>query len=168
MHPKELINKIACLLSQVEFSDESDTETAPPVVVEKAEKKRNASNSKTPRTHKSSANSNPSDTKVPVEPDQPRRTRTTKKSTALPSTGCLSSEEDTSLAQQTRPRRGRAKKSQSSEVTEEPERMRMIKEVEDEVILNISLEELRGSDTEMKDTGMCGQNLLYLNTWLGF
>lgn len=141
-----------CLLSQVEFSDESDTETAPPAVVEKTEKKRNASNSKTPR--KPATNSKSSDTKVPVEPDPPRRTRTTKKSTALPSTACLSSEEDTGVAHQTRPRRGRSKKSQSSEVTEEPERMRMIKEDEDEVLLNISLEELRGSDTEMKDTGV--------------
>ncbi|XP_056607508.1 separin [Triplophysa dalaica] len=138
---------------KVEFSDESDTETAPTAVVEKTEKKRNASNSKTTRTLKSSANSNPSDTKVPVEPETPRRTRGTKKSTALPSSGCLSSEEDATVAQQTRPRRGRAKKSQSSEVTDEPERMRMIKEHEDEVLLNISLEELRDSDTEMKDTG---------------
>lgn len=154
MHPQELINGIACFLSQVEFSDESDTETAPTAVVEKTEKKRNASNSKTTRTLKSSANSNPSDTKVPIEPETPRRTRSTKKSTALPSSGCLSSEEDATVAQQTRPRRGRAKKSQSSEVTDEPERMRMIKEHEDEVLLNISLEELRDSDTEMKDTGV--------------
>lgn len=36
--------------------------------------------------------------------------------------------------------------------------MRMIKEDEDEVLLNISLDELRGSDTEIKDTGVCGQN----------
>ncbi|XP_051996262.1 separin [Xyrauchen texanus] len=139
---------------KVEFSDESDTESAPPAVA-KSEKKRNASNSKT-RTLKPALNSNPSDAKLPVnltvEPDPPRRARTSKKSTALPSTSCLSSEEETSLSSG-RTRRGRPKKSQSSEVTEEPERMRMIKEDENEVLLNISLEELRGSDTEMKDTG---------------
>uniref|UniRef100_A0A8C1V4L2 separase n=1 Tax=Cyprinus carpio TaxID=7962 RepID=A0A8C1V4L2_CYPCA len=85
----------------------------------------NASNSKISRTLKPALNSIPSDAKrvnPTVEPEPPRRTRTTKKST-----------------------------SQSSEATEEPERMRMIKEDEDEVVLDISLEELRGSDTEMND-----------------
>uniref|UniRef100_A0A8C2L5V9 separase n=1 Tax=Cyprinus carpio TaxID=7962 RepID=A0A8C2L5V9_CYPCA len=62
--------------------------------------------------------------------------------------------EETGLSSQTRARRGRPKKSQSSEATEEPERMRMIKE-DDEVLLDISLEELRGSDTEINDTGVC-------------
>lgn len=33
--------------------------------------------------------------------------------------------------------------------------MRMIKENEDEVLLDVSLEELRGSDTEINDTGVC-------------
>ncbi|XP_042615136.1 separin-like [Cyprinus carpio] len=141
---------------KVEFSDESDTEAIPPAVVEKSEKKQNASNSKTSRTLKPALNSIPSDAKrvnPTVEPEPPRRTRTTKKTTALPSTSCLSSEEETGLSTQTRTRRGRAKKSQSSEATEEPERMRMIKEDEDEVVLDISLEELRGSDTEMNDAG---------------
>lgn len=31
----------------------------------------------------------------------------------------------------------------------------MIKENEDEVLLDVSLEELRGSDTEINDTGVC-------------
>ncbi|XP_016408524.1 separin-like [Sinocyclocheilus rhinocerous] len=139
---------------KVEFSDESDTEAIPPAVVEKSEKKRNASNAKT--SPKPALNSISSDAKVvnpTVEPEPPRRTRTTKNSTALPSTSCLSSEEETGLSTQTRTRRGRPKKSQSSEATEEPERMRMIKEDEDEVVLDISLEELRGSDTEINDTG---------------
>uniref|UniRef100_A0A8C2L746 separase n=1 Tax=Cyprinus carpio TaxID=7962 RepID=A0A8C2L746_CYPCA len=114
----------------VEFSDESDTEAAPPAVVEKSEKKRNASNFKTSRTLKPALNSIPSDAKV-VNPT-----------------------EETGLSSQTRARRGRPKKSQSSEATEEPERMRMIKE-DDEVLLDISLEELRGSDTEINDTGVC-------------
>lgn len=124
--------------------------------MEKSEKKRNASNSKTSRILKPALNSIPSDAKVvnpTVEPEPPRRTRTTKKSTALSSTSCLSSEEETGLSSQTRTRRGRPKKSQSSEATEEPERMRMIKE-DGEVLLDISLEELRGSDTEINDTGV--------------
>lgn len=33
----------------------------------------------------------------------------------------------------------------------------MIKEDEDEVLLDVSLEELRGSDTEINDTGVCMQ-----------
>lgn len=33
--------------------------------------------------------------------------------------------------------------------------MRMIKEDEDEVLLDVSLEELRGSDSEINDTGVC-------------
>ncbi|XP_051562768.1 separin-like isoform X2 [Myxocyprinus asiaticus] len=141
---------------KVEFSDESDAESAPPALVEKSEKKQNSSNCKTPRTLKPALNSNPSDSKVlvnpTVKPDPPRRSRASKKTTALPSTSRLSSEEETSVSSACT-RRGRPKKSQSSEVTEEPERMRMIKEDEDEILLNISLEELRGSDTEMKDTG---------------
>ncbi|XP_043098773.1 separin isoform X2 [Puntigrus tetrazona] len=140
---------------KVEFSDESDTEAAPPAVVEKTEKKRKASNSKTSRTLKPALNSIPSDVKVvnpTVELEPSRRTRTTKKSTALSSISYLSSEEETGLSSQTRTRRGRPKKSQSSEATEEAERMRMIKEY-DEVLLDISLEELRGSDTEINDTG---------------
>ncbi|KAG1942617.1 separin [Pimephales promelas] len=140
---------------KVEFSDESDAEAAPPAVVVKS-KKRNACNSKTSRTLKPALNTIPSDPKVEkptVEPEPSRRTRTTKKSTALTSTSCLSSEEETALSSQTRTRRGRSKKSQSSEVTEEPERMRVIKEDEDNVLLDVSLEELRGSDTEINDTG---------------
>lgn len=143
-------------LFQVEFSDESDTEAAPLAVMEKTEKKKNAS--KTSRTLKPTRNAIPSDTKVvssTVDPEPSRRTRTTKKSTALPSTGGLSSEEETRVSSQTRTLRGRPKKSTSSAATEEPERMRMIKEEEQEVLLNVSLEELRGSDTETNDTGMC-------------
>ncbi|XP_067316142.1 separin isoform X2 [Pseudorasbora parva] len=141
---------------KVEFSDESDAEAAPPAVVEKSEKKQNACNSKTSRTLKPALNTTPSDAKVvipTVEPEPLRRSRTTKKSTALASTSCLSSEEETAASSQTRTRRGRSKKSQSSEVTEGPEKMRMIKEDEDEVLLDVSLEELRGSDSEINDRG---------------
>uniref|UniRef100_A0A673MXW0 separase n=1 Tax=Sinocyclocheilus rhinocerous TaxID=307959 RepID=A0A673MXW0_9TELE len=126
--------------ASVEFSDESDTEAIPPAVVEKSEKKRNASNAKT--SPKPALNSISSDAKVvnpTVEPEPPRQT---------------------GLSTQTRTRRGRPKKSQSSEATEEPERMRMIKEDEDEVVLDISLEELRGSDTEINDTGLSKLSVL--------
>ncbi|XP_056316195.1 separin [Danio aesculapii] len=139
---------------KVEFSDESDTEAAPPAVMEKSEKKKNAS--KTSRTLKPTLNPISSDTKVvssTVDPEPSRRTRTTKKSTALPSTGGLSSEEEPGVSSQTRTRRGRPKKSTSSADAEEPERMRMIKEEEKEVLLDVSMEELRGSDTETNDTG---------------
>lgn len=139
---------------KVEFSDESDTEAAPLAVMEKTEKKKNAS--KTSRTLKPTRYAIPSDPNVvssTVDPEPSRRTRTTKKSTALPSTCGLSSEEETRVSSQTRTLRGRPKKSTSSAATEEPERMRMIKEEEQEVLLNVSLEELRGSDTETNDTG---------------
>ncbi|XP_021329799.2 separin isoform X2 [Danio rerio] len=139
---------------KVEFSDESDNDAAPLAVMEKSEKKKNTF--KTSRTLKPTLNTIPSDTKLvssTVDPEPSRRTRTTKKSTALPSIGGLSSEEELGVSSQTRTRRGRPKKSTSSADTEEPERMRMIKEEEQRVLLNVSMEELRGSDTETKDTG---------------
>ncbi|TRY54956.1 hypothetical protein DNTS_020719 [Danionella cerebrum] len=139
---------------KVEFSDESDNEAAPPAVVEKSQKKKMASNPKTSRSSKSSETSIPSDSNTkPKEAESSRRTRTTKKSTALPKTSMLSSDDDAQDSAHTRSRRGSTKKTSISEAGDELEIMRTIKEEQDEVVLDISLEELRGSDTETKDTG---------------
>ncbi|KAL7891419.1 hypothetical protein AOLI_G00008950 [Acnodon oligacanthus] len=130
---------------KVEFSDESDAEAVPPAVEneKKSEKKRSVlSISKTCSAPKPAS-------KVPLNPsaeqDGPRR-RTAKKSTALCASG-PSSEDETSVSSQTRPRRGRSKKGQNSNDLEQPERMRMIKEDEDEG-LDVSLEDLQESDSE--------------------
>ncbi|XP_007254307.3 separin [Astyanax mexicanus] len=135
---------------KVEFSDESDAETAPPPVEVKSEKKRSVSSaSKTPSAPKPA-------TKVSLNPaavkDAPRKPRAVKKSTALCASG-PSSEEELGAPSQSLPRRGRSRKAQNSNGVEPPERMRMIKEDEDEEGLDISLENLQESDSETQNTG---------------
>ncbi|XP_072539170.1 separin [Salminus brasiliensis] len=134
---------------KVEFSDESDAETAPPAVEIKSEKKRSVSStSKTPSAPKPAA-------KVSLNPaapkDAPRKSRAGKKSTAVCASG-PSSEDEISVSSQTLPRRGRSRKAQSSNDVEQPERMRMIKEDEDEDALDVSLENLQESDSEILNT----------------
>lgn len=118
---------------QVEFSDESETETADAL--------------HTKSDTKQSISSAPKHTEslAPVQ-GRPRRTRTVKKSTAL----CASS---VSSDEEMQPRRGRSRKAQSSDDVEKPERMRMIREDKDEG-LDISLEDLPVSDSEMANTGV--------------
>lgn len=119
---------------QVEFSDESETETA-----------------NTLDTQSGSISSAP---KPASEPSQslalgqvrPRRTRTVKKSTALRGSSGSSEEE-------MQPRRGRSRKAQSSNDVDKPERMRMIREDMDGDSLDISLEDLQESESEMVNTG---------------
>uniref|UniRef100_A0A8B9LAL5 separase n=1 Tax=Astyanax mexicanus TaxID=7994 RepID=A0A8B9LAL5_ASTMX len=102
-------------------------------------------------------------TKVSLNPaavkDAPRKPRAVKKSTALCASG-PSSEEELGAPSQSLPRRGRSRKAQNSNGVEPPERMRMIKEDEDEEGLDISLENLQESDSETQNTGRDGM-LLY-------
>ncbi|KAK3575127.1 hypothetical protein QTP86_020811 [Hemibagrus guttatus] len=113
---------------KVEFSDDSDAETA------------NVPESKSISSAPKPA-SKPTLNRAP-EQDRPRRTRTVKKSTALCPSGASSEEE-------MQPRRGRSRKAQSAD---DPERMRMIREDEGGDGLDISLEDLQESDTEMVNT----------------
>ncbi|MCI4374988.1 hypothetical protein PGIGA_G00103820 [Pangasianodon gigas] len=122
---------------KVEFSDESDAETADALET-KSDDKRSISSAPKPA-------SKPSLSRAPAQ-DRPRRTRTVKKSTALCTSGASSEEE-------TQPRRGRSRKAPSSDDVEKPERMRMIREDEDGDGLDISLEDLHESDSEMVNTG---------------
>ncbi|XP_066521255.1 separin isoform X2 [Hoplias malabaricus] len=128
---------------KVDFSDESDAETAPSTVEGKSEKKRTVASATNPATKPSSKI-----TQIPqMEQDGPRRKRTGKKSTAVCASG-PSSEDETAASLQTRPRRGRPRKDQKPNTTDQPEKMRMIKEDEDENRLDISLEDLQESDSK--------------------
>ncbi|MCJ8729137.1 hypothetical protein PDJAM_G00102520 [Pangasius djambal] len=118
---------------KVEFSDESDVETAKELET-KPDDQRSISSAPKPA-------SKPSLSRDRAQ-DRPRRTRTVKKSTALCTSGASSEEE-------TQPRRGRSRKAPSSDDVEKPERMRMIREDEDGDGLDISLEDLHESDSEM-------------------
>ncbi|KAF5897593.1 separin, partial [Clarias magur] len=122
---------------KVEFSDESDAEPAE-VPKTKSHDKRAVPSAPKP-VSKASLSRAP-------EQDRPRRTRTAKKSTALCTSGA-SSEEETQP-----PRRGRGRKAASVGDVDKPERMRMIREDEDEGGLEISLEDLHESDSELVNT----------------
>ncbi len=129
---------------QVEFSDESDTEanTQPEpkektdVLKKRTTTRRTAQNSKT--------TPDPPAEKVP-----PKRQAKGKKSTAVPQ--ATSSEDEKTLVSQSAPtRRGRTRRELSraeADSVEEPDKMRTIEEETTEV-LDISIEQLRTSDTE--------------------
>ncbi|XP_046701101.1 separin [Silurus meridionalis] len=119
---------------KVEFSDESDAETL---------ETRSENKISVPSAPKPSSKSSVS--RVSAQ-DRPRRTRTVKKSTA-PCTSGASSEEEP------QPRRGRSRKTPSSDDVEIPERMRMDHEDQDGDSLDISLEKLQESVSEMVNTG---------------
>lgn len=119
----------------MEFSDESDTEVA------------NAPETKSDNKRSMSSAPKPTSKSRAEEQNRPRRTRTMKKSTALCPSGA-SSEEDT------QPRRGRSRKAQSSDDVEKPEKMRMSREDECGDGLDISLEDLQETDSEM-NAGAC-------------
>ncbi|XP_030634480.1 separin [Chanos chanos] len=125
---------------KVEFSDESDSEArAPSAVTEE---------NYTCATPKP----NPPQPHVTPTTQPTRRTGRGKRSTALPSvSGQSSGEEGGVVCQQPRPRRGRSRKAQSSDALEEPERMRMIREDEDEGGLDTSLEQLTESVSETQE-----------------
>ncbi|XP_076870727.1 separin [Brachyhypopomus gauderio] len=128
---------------KVDFSDESETETAPPAVMEKSEKKRSVSStSKTPSARKPARKV----CQQAEEQDQPRRLRGGKQSTALCPSG-PSSEDEPNASTQTRSRPQRPRRGQSSKDLEQPEKMRMIKEDEGEGALDVSLEDLQESET---------------------
>lgn len=133
--------------TQVEFSDESDTEAntqeepkeIPDVPKKRTTTRRAAQNIKTAPD-------------PPVEKVQPKRQAKGKKSTAVP--WSASSEDDETLARQsTSTRRGRTRKELSKaepDSVEEPDKMRTIEEETNEV-LDISIEQLWMSDTEAED-----------------
>lgn len=143
------------MLIQVEFSDESDTEAKMPaeptektgVPKKRAATRRAAQNGKT----------------VPApaaEKVLPKRQSKGKKSTALPRAS--SSEDDDALVcRAASARRGRTRRELSragADPAEEPDKMRTIDEEVTEV-LDLSIEQLRTSDTETEDNPASGKNI---------
>ncbi|XP_039972012.1 LOW QUALITY PROTEIN: separin [Xiphias gladius] len=132
---------------KVEFSDESDSEANTQAETkEKADvpKKQTATRRAAPYTKKAPD--------PPAEKILPKRNAKGKKSTAVPR--ATSSEDDRSLVSQAAStRRGRTRRELSrteAETVEEPDTMRIIEEETNEV-LDISIEQLRTSDTETED-----------------
>jgi len=124
--------------TQVEFSDESDPEADP-----KAELKAKAEVSKKRTTTRSR--------RAPETPVQqaPVKTPRRKKSTAV-APSVSSEDEAAAAAGPVRRGRGRRPLAGSSETGkgEEPEKMRTIDEELDGAVLDLSIEQLRASDTE--------------------
>ncbi|KAM9362423.1 separin [Symphorus nematophorus] len=131
---------------KVEFSDESDTETntqtepkeKPDVTKKRTTTRRAAQNSKTAPD-------------PPAEKVPPKRQTKGKKSTAV--ARATSSEGDALVCQAASIRRGRTRRELSrteADSMEEPDKMRTIEEETTEV-LDISIEQLRTSDTEAED-----------------
>ncbi|XP_034726032.1 separin [Etheostoma cragini] len=130
---------------KMEFSDESDTEANT-----QAESKEKTDIPKKRTTTRRAAQSNKSAPDPPAEKAPPKRQARGKKTTALPRS--TSSEDD--VCQSASTRRGRTRKEMSSaeaDSLEEPDKMRTIEE-EFPKVLDMSIEQLRTSDTEAEDT----------------
>ncbi|AWP02957.1 putative separin [Scophthalmus maximus] len=132
---------------KVDFSDESDSEAntqMEPKEKADAPKKRTAT-----RRAAQNAKTVPA---LPAENTRPKRQTKSKKSTTVQ--GAPSSEDDEGLVcQPPSTRRGRTRRELSrseAEAVEEPDKMRTIEEESNEV-LDISIEQLRTSDTEAED-----------------
>ncbi|KAM8756416.1 separin isoform 1-T1 [Acanthopagrus schlegelii] len=132
---------------KVEFSDESDTEAD--IQTEPKEKKEIPKKQTTTRRAAQNSKTAPDPT---AEKVQPKRQAKGKKSTAVPR--ATSSEDDEALVRQAAStRRGRTRRELSraeADSVEEPDKMRTIEEENTEV-LDISIEQLRTSDTETED-----------------
>ncbi|XP_076604279.1 separin [Chaetodon auriga] len=132
---------------KVDFSDESDTEAKT-----QAEPKEKTDVPKKRTTTRRAAQNSKTASDPPVEKVPARRQARGKKSTALPQT--TSSEDDDTLGcRLASTRRGRTKRELSraeADSMEEPDKMRAIEEETTEV-LDISIEQLRTSDTEAED-----------------
>ncbi|XP_059186202.1 separin isoform X2 [Centropristis striata] len=131
----------------VQFSDESDTEANT-----KAEPKEKTDVPKKRTTTRRAAQSTKTAPDPPAETVQPKRQTRGKKTTALPRS--TSSEDDRmAVSRAASTRRGRARRELSraeADSEEEPDKMRTIEEETPEV-LDISIEQLRTSDTEAED-----------------
>lgn len=140
---------------QVEFSDESDTEAK--MQAEPAEKTSVPTKRSTTRrvAQKSKTVPAPAVEKVP-----PKRQSKGKKSTAL-SRASSSEDDDAQVCRAASARRGRTRGGSSragADPVEEPDKMRTIDEEIPEV-LDLSIEQLRTSDTETEDNPASSKNV---------
>ena len=148
--------------TQVEFSDESDTEAN--IQTEPKEKKEIPKKQTTTRRAAQNSKTAPDPT---AEKVQPKRQAKGKKSTAVPR--ATSSEDDEALVRQAAStRRGRTRRELSraeADSVEEPDKMRTIEEENTEV-LDISIEQLRTSDTETEDNPTSSKDIgVFFLTW---
>ncbi|KAJ8359018.1 hypothetical protein SKAU_G00155430 [Synaphobranchus kaupii] len=137
---------------KVEFSDESDVETDAPA----------QAGPKNPRSKTSSTASKPS-ARTPGQTTRPKRPGRPKKSTAAPADTASSA--DDNAPSRSAPRRGRPRKSSvppTAACEDELERMRTIKEEakQDNRGLDMSVQEVRASDTEEQEVQDVLQDVL--------
>ncbi|XP_076013098.1 separin [Genypterus blacodes] len=131
-------------LFKVEFSDESDSEPNTKVAKEKMD---------LPKTRSTARRTAPKPkplTEPPAETVPKRQTRAKKSTAPIQSTG---SEAETVVCLPASARRGRPRRKLSgteAEIVEEPDKMRTIEEIIDDK-LDISIEQLRTSDTETEE-----------------
>lgn len=129
----------------MEFSDESDSEANT-----QADHKTDVIKKRT--TTRRGAQKGKTDPDPPADKAPPKRQTRSKNSTALPR--LISSEDDETVAcQPASARRGRTRRElarSEKESVEEPDKMRTIEEETNDV-LDLSIEELRTSDTETDD-----------------
>lgn len=141
--------------TQVEFSDESDTEANT-----QTEPKESTDVPKKRTTTRRAAQNSKTAPDPPAEKIPPKRQTRAKKSTAL--ARVTSSDDDETLAvKAASTRRGRSRKELSNaeaDSVEEPDKMRAIEEETTEV-LDISIEQLRTSDTETEDNSASGKDI---------
>lgn len=136
-------NSFSYISIQIEFSDESDTEANPPA---EPEEKTDVPKKRT--TTRRAAQNCKTAPDPPAEKVPAKRPARGKKTTAMPR---VSSEDEESLVcQAASTRRGRSRRELSkaeADSVEEPDKMRTIEEEANQV-LNISIEQLRTSDSE--------------------
>lgn len=138
----------------MEFSDESDTEAK--TQAEPAEKTGVPKKRSTTRRAAQTSKTVPA---PPVDKVLPKRQAKGKKSTALPRAS--SSEDDDTFCRAASARRGRTRRELSragADSAEEPDKMRTIDEEVAEV-LDLSIEQLRTSDTETEDHPASSKNI---------
>lgn len=133
---------------QVEFSDESDTEANT-----QAEPKEQTDVPKKRTTTRRAVRNSKTAPDPPAEKVPPKRLAKGKKSTAVPRDPSTEDDE-TLVCQPASTRRGRTRRESSraeADSVEEPDKMRTIEEETTEV-LDISIEQLRTSDTDTEDS----------------
>lgn len=133
----------------MEFSDESDTEA-------KKELKEKTDIPKKRATTRRAAQNSKAVPDLPVEKVLPRRQTKGKKSTVVPRASS-SEDDETLVCRAASTRRARTRRAEADSV-EEPDKMRTIDEEITEV-LDISIEQLRTSDTETEDNHPSSENI---------
>ncbi|XP_071396976.1 separin [Centroberyx affinis] len=139
---------------KVEFSDESDSEANP-----QAELKEKMDVSKKRTTTTRAAHNRKTAPEPATERVPPKRQTRVKKSTALPLSA--SSEDEGRVVQPASVRRGRSRRQlpgTEAAMEEEPEKMRTIEE-EIDGVMDISIEQLRASDTETEDNAASSKDI---------